>query len=64
MNRIRVLIVLGLMALSMAACDSGIKEGPPADDATAQPSGLQAEMEKNAKNMGMMKQGRPPNAPR
>ena len=68
MKRWGIFLGGALLASVIAGCDSGgLSEGHPAGTTpeSAQPSGFQAEMEKNAGKMGVTKkQARPPkNAP-
>jgi len=63
MKRSRAFLVSAFVASVIAGCDEGLKEGMPKEPGSAQPSGFQAEMEKNSKNMVIKSQPRPKNAP-
>jgi hypothetical protein len=65
MKRIGVLLLLGAFGILGAGCTGGgLEEGTAKDTTTqsAQPSGLQEEMKRNAAKM-QLKGGRPKNVP-
>jgi len=60
MKRFGAFLASGLVASLFIGCDGGLKEGapPPAEQGTGQPSGFQAEMERNSGKMGTLKAGK------
>jgi len=61
MRRFGVWVVVVAFAAALAGCDSGVKEGMPADASKQNPqAGLEDMMKGMGKDMTSQKKGRPP----